>query len=163
VPGFRAGLIAKTTDPEAPSALLESLQAIAEQNSGLSSSGPPEGAESGFSIGIPAIGGGAEAGVIGDEFVAVIGATADQALNPSETLGESPDFEAAVSSLGDEIMPALYLDLPSFFTVAEQDSGSDVDYDALRPYLEAFSSLAAGTTVDEGLALSRVTVSLADE
>ena len=162
-PGFSAGLIAQTSDPEAPRALLEALQKLAEQSSGFPSSGPPEGAESGFSIGIPGIGGGAEAGVIGDQFVAVIGATAEQALEPSETLGDNPDFQAAATALGDDLAPGLYLDLPSFFAVAEQGSDGDIDYDEARPYIEAFASLVAGYRVDGDLALSRITVSLAGE
>ena len=89
VPGFSAGLIAETTDPEAPRALLEAGRRVAERESGLRSSGPPEGADYGFSIGLPGVGGGAEAGVVGDELVAVVGATASQALEPDETLGDN--------------------------------------------------------------------------
>ena len=76
-PGFSAGLIAETTDPEAPRALLEAARRVAERESGLRSSGPPEGADYGFSIGLPGVGGGAEAGVVGDELVAVVGATVE--------------------------------------------------------------------------------------
>ncbi len=162
-PGFSAGLIAETSDPQAPRALLDALQKLAEQSSGFTSSGPPEGAESGFSIGLPGVGGGAEAGVIGDQFVAVIGATAKQALEPSETLGDNPDFQAAATALGDDLSPGLYLDLPSFFAVAEQGSDGDIDYDEARRYIEAFASLVAGYRVDGDLALSRITVSLAGE
>jgi hypothetical protein len=162
VPGLSAGVIAETSDPEGPRAALKALQRTAEAESGLSSSGPPEGASYGFSIGIPGVGGGAEAGVIGDQLVAVFGATAEQVLEPSETLGENAEFEAAIAALGDELVPALYVDLPSFFQVAEAGADGDIDYDAIRPYIESFASLVAGTRVDGGLGLSRVTVSLAD-
>ena len=40
--------------------------------------------------------------------------------------------------------PGLYLDLPSFFAVAEQGSDGDIDYDEARRYIEAFASLVAG-------------------
>ena len=161
VPGFSAGLIAQTSDPEAPRALLEVGRRLAERESGLRSSGPPEGADYGFSIGIPGVGGGAEAGVVGDELVAVIGATASQALEPDETLGDDEDFQDAIDRLGDDYAPSLYVDLPSFFTVAEAGSDGDVDYEALRPYLEAFATVVAGSNVDGELAHSRLTVSLA--
>jgi hypothetical protein len=162
-PGFSAGLIAETSDPEAPRQALEALQRLAERDSGLRSSGPPEGAEYGFSIGVPGIGGGAEAGVIGDELVAVLGATADQALNPSESLGDNPEFQDAISSFGEDFAPGLYVSLPEFFEVAEMGSDGDVDYDALRPYLDGFATLIAGSRIEDGLAQARATVSLADE
>ena len=162
-PGFSAGLIAQTSDPEAPGPLLEVLRRIAERDSGLRSSGPPEGSDVGFSLGIPGIGGGAEAGVIGDQLVAVVGATVDQALNPSETLGDNPEFEDAVASLGDDLAPALFVSLPELFQVAELGADGDVDYEAIRPYLDAFSTLVGGARVEDGLTVARITVSLADE
>lgn len=163
VPGFSAGLIAETTDPEAPRALLEAGRRVAERESGLRSSGPPEGADYGFSIGLPGVGGGAEAGVVGDELVAVVGATASQALEPDETLGDNEDFQSAVDRLGDDYAPSLYIDLPSFFTVAEAGSDGDIDYETPRPYLDAFANLIAGSNVDGHLVHSRFTVSLASE
>jgi hypothetical protein len=162
-PAFTAGVIAQTGDPEAPRALVDALQVLAERQSGLPSSGPPEGADYGFSIGLPGVGGGGEAGVIGDELVVVLGATAAQALDPSETLGDDEAFQAAVSSLGEDLAPVLYVDLPFFFQVAEQGSDGDVDYDAARPYFDAFATLVAGSHVEDDLMHSRVSVSLADE
>ena len=162
-PGFSAGLIAETDDSEAPRAALEVLERFAERDSGFESSGPPEGADYGFSIGIPGIGGGAEAGGFGDQVVAVIGATAEQALEPSERLGDDPAYQEAVESLGEDLAPALYVDLPSFFEVAETGSDGDVDYEEVRPYADALATLIAGGKVEDGLALSRITVSLADE
>ena len=162
-PGFSAGLIAETSDPEGPRPLLGALQALVEQDSGLRSSGPPEGAEYGFTIGVPGLGGGAEAGVIGDQLVAVIGATVGQALAPDQTLGDDPDFQTAVDLLGDDLAPALYLSLPEFFQVAELGSDGDVDYEAIQPYVDGFAALVAGSRVEDGLAHSRVTVSLAGE
>jgi hypothetical protein len=161
-PGFTAGLIAQTSGPQAPRALLDALEKLAEKNSDLGASSAPEGTDYGFSIGLPGISGGAEAGVVGDMFVAVAGATVKLALEPSERLGDDPAFQAAISSLGDDVSPALYVDLPSFFQVAEQGSAGSVDYAAVRPYLDAFASLVAGSRVDGDLALTRFTVLLGD-
>jgi hypothetical protein len=163
VPGFRSGLIAQTSDPEAPRPLLDALQAGAERDSGIRSSGTPDGADYGFSIGVPGVGGGFEAGVASGQLVAVLGATIEQALNPSETLADNPAFEEAVSALGDDFAPALFVSLPEFFQVAESGADGDVDYDAIRPYVGALSTLVAGAQVDAGYALTRVTLSLADE
>ena len=161
-PGFTAGLIAEITDPTGPRKLLERVQTLAERDSGLRSAAPPEGADYGFSLGVPSLGGGAEAGVIDDHLVAVLGGTVAQALDPESELGDDPRYQEAVESLGDD--PSGPLRSPaSFFEVAEQGgSAADPDYRAALPYLEAFESLAAGSWVDDELALTRVIVSLAD-
>jgi Protein of unknown function (DUF3352) len=162
-PGFTAGLIAETTDPRGPRKLLERAQNSAERESGLRSAAPPDGAERGFSLGLPGLGGGAEAGLIGGRLVAVAGGTVAEALAPHTRLGDDPGYEATVESLGEEFPPGLYVRLESFFEVAEQGgSASDPAYQAAIPYLEAFESLAAGTRVEDGLALTRLTVSLVD-
>jgi Protein of unknown function (DUF3352) len=163
VPGFTAGLIGEIDDPEGPRELLERVRAFVERDSGLRSAAPPEGADYGFSLGLPSLGGGAEAGVLGDRLVGVLGGTVARALEPESELGSEPGYEAAVESLGEDVPPGLYVHLPSFFEVAEQGgSAADPDYRAAKPYLDAFESLAAGTTIDDELALTRVTVSLAE-
>jgi Protein of unknown function (DUF3352) len=162
-PGFTAGLITETTDPRGPRKLLERAQDSAERESGLRSAAPPDGADHGFSLGLPGLGGGAEAGLIGGRLVAVAGGTVAEALEPHTRLGDDPGYEATVESLGEEFPPGLYVRLESFFEVAEQGgSASDPAYQAAIPYLEAFESLAAGTRVEDGLALTRLTVSLVD-
>ena len=132
---FSAGLIAETSDPDASRDLLTALQRIP----------------------------GVEAEVTGDRLVAARGTTVDDVLEPEATLGEAPGFESATEALGDDFPPGFYLDLPSFFKVAEQGSDGDVDYDAARPYTDAFASLIAGSRVEGDLVLSRFTVSLAGE
>jgi hypothetical protein len=163
-PAFTAGLIAQTSDPQAPEALLRSVQRLAERDSGLRSSGLPEGAESGFSIGLPGLGGGAEAGVVGDELIAVLGGTVANVLEPNETLAEDERFQAAVDQLGDDLAPMLYVDLGSLLRVAAAgDSDGSPDYEALAPYTEALDSLVVGSRVEDDLALSRVTVTVGGE
>jgi hypothetical protein len=160
-PGFTAGLIAETTDPEGPRKLLETVQALAESDSGLRSAAPPEGADYGFSLGLPGLGGGAEAGVVGDRVVAVIGGTVAEVLEPASALGDDSRYQAAVESLGEDLPPALYVDLPSLLEVAEQaGSASDPEYQAAAPYLGAFASLVGGSRVEDELAVTRLTVSL---
>jgi hypothetical protein len=163
VPGFTVGLIAEISDPEGPRELLERVEAFAERESGRRSAAPPPGADYGFSFGLPGLGGGAEAGVFGDRLVGVLGGTVAQALEPESELGDDPGYQAAVEPLGEEFPPGLYLHLPSFFAVAEQGgSANDPDYRAARPYLDAFEALVAGTRIDDELAVTRVTVSLAE-
>jgi hypothetical protein len=158
---FGAGVIAETSDPAAPRALLDAAKRMVERRSGAQSTGPPLGADYGFSIGMPDSGNGFEAGVVGDWLVGVIGTSITAALHPAEPLGSNPDFQAAIGALGDDLAPGLYVDLPSFFNVAELGGDGQIDYGALRPYLSAFASLVAGSRVERGLVLARFTVSLA--
>jgi hypothetical protein len=132
-PEIRAGLIAETSDPQASMDVLAALERLP----------------------------GVEADVVGDSLVAARGTTVDEAVEPAESLGDAPGFRAATDALGDDFPPGLYLDLPALFSVAEQGSDGDIDYDAIRPYTSAFGSLIAGTRVDGDLVLSRITVLLA--
>ena len=163
VPGLTAGLIAQTSDPRAPRPLLDAVRRAVERDSGLRSVGPPEGADYGFSVGLPGLGGGAEAGVVDEMLVAVIGTTAELALHPDRTLADEQRFRTAISALGD-VAPVFYVHLPSLSEAARRGvDGAAPDYDALAPYLDAFESLAGGARVDDGLLLSRGTVTLAPE
>ena len=163
-PAFTAGLIAQTSDPEAPENLLRIVQRVAERDSGLSSSGPPEGADSGFSIGLPGLGGGAEAGVVGDELVAVIGGTVAGVLDPDETLADDERYQSAIEALGDDLAPVVYLDLSSALEVAAAgDTDGSPDYEAIAPYAEALDSLVVGSRAEDGLVLARVTLTAAPE
>ncbi len=130
-----AGVIANTSDPAATRDVLRALERVA----------------------------GVDAAVVGNTLVATRGATVDEALEPSETLGDAPGFRGAAEALGDDVPPGFYADLPSLFSVAEQGSDGDIDYDAIRPYTDAFASLIGGSLVDGDLVLSRFTVLLAGE
>ena len=130
-----AGVIAETSDPAASRDVLPALERMAD----------------------------VQADVVGDSVVAARGRTVDEVLEPAQTLAGSPGFQAATEALGDDFPPGLYLDLPAFFTVAEQGSDGDIDYDAIRPYTDAFASLIAGSRVDGDLVRSRFTVTLAGE
>lgn len=164
-PGISLGLIAQTSDPDGPRKLLDVIQGLVEQRSGRVSSGPPEGAEYGFSFGIPSLGGGAEAGVVGDTLVGAFGTTVDQVLNPEQTLGEDDAYADALAALGDGVAPALFVDLPEIIAVAERGAADDppgegVDYDAIRPYVGELGSLIAGSRRTDGLVVTRVTMTL---
>ena len=159
------GLIAQTSDPEGPRKLLDSAARLIEQQSGRPSSGPPAGADYGFTFGLPPMGGGVEAGVIDDMLVAAFGATAEEVLNPAQTLGDDPRYADALAALGEEIAPALFLDLPQTIAVAEQGAADDPpgdgpDYEAIRPYVGDLGSLIAGSRRTDGLVVTRVTVTL---
>jgi hypothetical protein len=55
----------------------------------------------------------------------------------------------------------VYAYLPSLFTVAELGgAGQQPGYQAVKPYLDAFSYLIAGTRIDDGVAVSRLVIGL---
>lgn len=163
VPGFAAGVVAETSDPEGPRKLVERAQALAERDSGLRSAAPPEGADYGFSLGIPGVGTGAEVGVVGDRLVGALAISLDQVLEPEDTLAEDPRFRAAVAPLGDDFPPAFFLSMPEAFQVAQlgADAGSP-DYSTARPYVDSLESLAAGGRLEDGVLFSRLTLTLAE-
>ncbi len=164
-PGLTLGVIAQTSDPEGPRKLLDVVGSVIEQESGRASSGPPKGADYGFSFMIPSLEGAAEAGVIGDMLVASFGATVEQVLDPPTTLGEDSNYGDALVALGEGIAPALFIDLPEIIAVAERGAADDPpgdgpDYDAIRPYVGELGSLIAGSRRTDGLVVTRVTMTL---
>jgi hypothetical protein len=164
-PGIKFGVIAETTDPDGPRKLLAVAQRLIERTSPPPSTGPPEGADYGFSYGLPSLGGGAEAGVIDGMLVGVFGATVGQVLDPPTTLGDDSGYSDAVSVLGDDMAPALFVDLPEAIKVAEIGAADDppgegVDYQAIEPYLGDLGSLILGSRHSDGLLITRTTVTL---
>jgi hypothetical protein len=159
-PGFRAGLIAETDDRDAPRVLLERVERRVEQSTGLRSAGAPPEADYGFRIGIPSLGRGVEAGVVGQRLVAVIGGSIAQVLDAPETLAGDASYRAAREALGADLSPALYVRLPGLLDLVERgDPGPE--FRAAAPYLAGFDSLIAGHRAEDGLALWRLTLTLA--
>ncbi len=162
VPGMAFGLVAETTDPEGPRKLVETVQRLAEADSGLRSAAPPPGADYGFSLGIPGIGAGAEVGVVGDRLAAALATSIEQVLEPDETLAGDDRFQEAAEPLGEDFPPSLFLDIQQGFALAELGADADSpDYDAARPYVEKLGSLVGGARVEDGLLVSRLIVTLA--
>ena len=158
-----AGVVAETDDPVGPRKLLNTAGRLAERASGTRSKGPPEGADYGFSLGRDALGDGPEAGVFDYRVVAVSGGSAAAVLDPGAALGDAAAYQDAVEALGDDLVPGLFVDLPSLLTAAEQGAvAEDPGVGRLAPYLARLDSLVAGATVEDGLELSRITLTLAD-
>jgi hypothetical protein len=161
---FSLGLIAEASDPEGPRALVERLTALAEAESPIPLGGPPEGAEYGFSAGVPVLGPRAEVGVVDDRFVAALGTTVAQLLEPEESLGGDEGFKAALDQLGAEFLPLVYLDVPQGFELAVRgaDSAAEAaEYESERPYVEKLGSFVAGVRADGDLLVSRLILTLA--
>jgi hypothetical protein len=159
-PLFRAGLIAETDDRDAPRALLERVERRVEQSTGLRSAGAPPEADYGFRIGIPSLGRGVEAGVVGQRLVAVIGGSIAQVLDAPETLADDASYRAAREALGADLSPALYVRLRGLLDLVERGDPRP-EFRAAVPYLAGFDSLIAGHRAEDGMALWRLTLTLA--
>ncbi len=161
---IQLGVIAATSDPAGPRAVLEAAQRLIRRASPRAPIGaPPAGSEYGFSIAIPGAPVSLEAGVIDDELVAAIGRSTAELLDPPERLGDDETYRVAAETLGEDLVPSLYLELPSFFTAAERGGASeDADYRAASPYLDKLGYLIGGSRIADGLSISRVTVGLTE-
>jgi hypothetical protein len=160
-PGERpvAGIVAETDDPEGPRELLAVAGRLAAGSVGESAGRAPAGADYGFSLG--GVAGGIEAGVFGHRLVVVKGDHAAAALEPQRTLGDDPGYLEAVATLGDELIPAFYADLPALVRAAARGEHADGGGLArVAPYLGRLRSLAGGSTVEDGLERSRLTLTL---
>jgi hypothetical protein len=75
-------------------------------------------------------------------------AAARDAVDPSQKLGDSPDFTAARDSLGDYTISFYVLMQPIFDLVEASGAATDADWQKAKPYLEPLSALVAGTSGD---------------
>lgn len=78
------------------------------------------------------------------KFVVAVGASSvAEALKPTATLGEDPQFKATATKLGAK--PQVYVDFTTIVGFLDLVLGDDADFKAAKPYLAAFTALAAGT------------------
>ena len=144
-------LVVETKDEAASGRLLEALERIARSQS-----------EAGIRIGPLAVPGG------GDGFSASGGgipkpihvfqrngrvvfaygdAAAGDAVNPSDTLGDSPEFGETRDSLGGDYDVSFYVLIEPILALVEStEAASDADWQRAKPYLEPLSALVTGTS-----------------
>jgi hypothetical protein len=75
-------------------------------------------------------------------------AAAGDAVDPANTLGDSPDYPVVSDSLGDYEVSLYVLVGPILELVDSTDAGADADWQKAKPYLEPLSALVAGTSGD---------------
>jgi hypothetical protein len=93
----------------------------------------------------------------GDRVAIALGdESAEALLEPTDTLGDDPDFSAASERLGEGFEASNYLDFAPILELAENEgAASDADYQKAKPYLEPCARLVAGTKKDGDVVLSR--------
>ena len=74
-------------------------------------------------------------------------AAARDALSAEGRLGDSPDFTAAVDSLGDDLDASVFVLVEPILQLAENSGAADdADWQRAKPYLEPLSALIGGTS-----------------
>lgn len=80
---------------------------------------------------------------------------------PAGTLGASPRYRAAAAILGGGLRPAFLLDLPTVLNLVEGlGAGGASGYTKIKPYLDAFGVLAAGSRRDGDVTKATLAVAL---
>ncbi len=120
------------------------------------------GSDGGFNIqpvGTPI---GAEVAIRNDKVVfAFAGATIDDVLQPSQTLGDADNFKSAADALGDGVNPTFYLDATTLLSLLQNSgSTSDPSFQQALPYLSAIDYLVVGSGVSGDRMTGRIVLGL---
>ena len=146
--GIGAGVVIESSDDEAAAATVDKLEAALGKQPELQITP----SDSGFSIQVPGFPAGAEVALQdGKLVIAAGGASVDDVLSPSETLGDSDRFGEAQEALGEDLTPSFFFDFPPLFSLAESTGQTEADpsYQQAKPYLDALDYLIAGGSVDD--------------
>lgn len=80
---------------------------------------------------------------------------------PAAKLGSSPRYRAAAAILGGGLRPAFLLDLPTLLNLVEGlGAGGTPGYSRIKPYLDAFGVIAAGSRRDGDTTKAALAVAL---
>ncbi len=156
------GIVIETDDPDAAAAALAKLRTALGRDRSLKITETEDG---GFNIQTLDAPIGAEVGIRDDKVVmAFAGATIDDVLEPSETLGDSDTFGSADGALGDDLDPSFYMDMAPILSLVESSGGgSDPDYAMAAPYLSAIDYMIAGGGVSDDRATGKVVIGVQEQ
>jgi len=82
------------------------------------------------------------------------------ALSPREKLADGETFGEARALLGDGIEPGFVLSMPAVVELVAAMSAGDPDFEKARPYLDAFTVIASGGSIEDDRGRSRVAAGL---
>ena len=147
---IEGGAVIEVTDPAKAKAAFGKLVGLAQSRGGAPAKPIRiEGAETAFEAALP----GAPKSIVAarseDRVVIAYGreAAAD-ALSPTDKLGDSDTYSEAKSVLGGDVEPGFLISIPAVVELASAASGGDPEFEKAKPYLEAFSVLAGGSSRD---------------
>jgi hypothetical protein len=146
---LNGGVLIETTDPAASARLISRLGRLSRQSPGTTVK----------PLSVP--GGGKGITLRDDELPAPVhifqrddrvvvaygDAAAEDALAPTERLGDSPEFSDAAEAL-DGYAVTFYLAVAPVLELADSQAGGDPDWQSAKPYLEPLKALVSGTSGD---------------
>jgi hypothetical protein len=157
-----AGIVIGSTDPAGSARFVERLERFAS-NAGLPTT-PTTGGGRGFQIRVPQLP--QPIAVIAEDDKVVLGlgvASTRDAVDPSETLGDTEPGKSAIASLGDGFEPAFMLvPGPLLTLLGAVGVDQDPEFQQALPYLKAYRSIVAGSRTDDGTTTGRLVLNLQD-
>jgi hypothetical protein len=145
------------TDPAKARAAFGKLIGLLQSRGGVAARPTKvDGAETAFALAAPGSPRPAVAARSEDRVVVAssAGAAAD-AFAPDDRLADSDTYAQAKSVLGDGVEPSMLVSMPAVLELASSSAGGDAHFEGAKPYLEAFSVLAGGSSRDGGRVRSR--------
>jgi hypothetical protein len=140
-------LVVDTSSEQKSTAFINSARRLLQQfggGSGLQVSSFSGSGAKGFQVRIPQLPFPIIAATGSGKFVIAVGAASvAQALKPTSTLGDDPQFKATAARLGTR--PAVYVDLKAIVGFAQLALNGDRSFQRALPYLEGLTALAAGS------------------
>jgi hypothetical protein len=151
VADLEGAVVIETTDEAASGRFIEAIGRLARRGGGIQISPLELG---GGGEGITARGGDLDKPVHlfqrDGKVVAAYGdAAAEDAIDPAETLADSPTFTQAEDALGDDYPISFFLAIEPILALADSEgASSDEDWQEVKPYLEPLGALASGARKD---------------
>jgi hypothetical protein len=150
VANLNGGLVVETTDPAATERFILSLGRLARAQGGSGTTIAPlsaPGGGKGFTIRDDEVPQPIHVFLRGDRFVIAYGdEAATDAIEPSQTLGDSQAFSDAAGSIkGSDA--SFFLDMPAVLGLIDStEISADPQWQTVKPYLEPLRSLVGGTS-----------------
>lgn len=162
---LEGALVIEATDPAQARRAVTKLVGVASQQDSSLGLKPAqlEGADLAFTAPSPGAAGKTVYVAVGNGRVVLAfgeAAARDGLRASGETLGETEGFQRAKRTLGGELDPSFYLDVPALLGVIEASGEADAEYAKAKPYLETIAALASGAEKDGDRLVSRFTVAL---
>jgi hypothetical protein len=148
---LNGAVVIETTDPGASARLIGRLQQLAKGQPGSGTTVEPlsaPGGGKGFTLRDDEAPAPVHMFQRDDRVVVAYGdAAAEDALAPSDRLGDSPEFTDAAQSI-DGYVVSFYLAMGPVLELADSAGAGDPDWSSARPYLEPLQALVGGTAGD---------------
>ena len=147
---LNGAVVIETTDPGASARLIGHLQQLAKGQPGSGTTVEPlsaPGGGKGFTLRDDEVPAPVHMFQRDDRVVVAYGDAAEDALAPSDRLGDSPEFRDAAQSI-DGYAVSFYLAMGPVLELADSAAAGDPDWSSARPYLEPLQALVGGTAGD---------------